>query len=76
MTEMGLKVTPNPSTSLFHAALRRFCKIDAKIIRGDDVPKEVQAITPKEFLRDFRSMGIDEWTEEWTREYWVLSPLK
>ena len=71
LKEMGLKVTPNPSTSLFHAALRRFCKLDPKIIRGDDVPKEVQALTPDGWMKP------GEWHEDmWGREYWLLKPLK
>ncbi|MBI2288339.1 MAG: hypothetical protein HYU83_05135 [Chloroflexi bacterium] len=71
LREMGLKVTPNPSTSLFHAALRRFCKIDAKIVRGADVPTEALAQIPKGWTKP------GEWHEdEWGREYWILSPLK
>ncbi|MBI2979855.1 MAG: hypothetical protein HYY41_03400 [Chloroflexi bacterium] len=73
MKEMGLKVTPNPSTSLFHAAIRKLCNMKAEIIWGDDIPKNAVALTPEEFKQDWRQ----EWEEDrWGREFWRLSPLK
>ncbi len=78
--QKGLKVTPNPSTSLFHAALRRLCNLKAETIRaasGDagrrEIPAEIQAHTPP----GWTPSGAAQWqANQWYREYWRLSPLK
>ncbi|MBI2979856.1 MAG: hypothetical protein HYY41_03405 [Chloroflexi bacterium] len=75
--QKGLKVTPNPSTSMFHAALRKLCNLKAETIRGDDLPKEVRALTPPGWTLSWTGEGGVKWHEDqWTREYWLLSPLK
>ena len=69
--QKGLKVTPNPSGSLFEAALRKLCNLKTETIRGDEVPADVKAQTPKGWTKP------GEWREgEWSRLYRRLSPLK
>ncbi|MBI2980274.1 MAG: hypothetical protein HYY41_05575 [Chloroflexi bacterium] len=68
--EMGLKVAPSPSSTLFYAALRRFCKLKAESIPAEKLPADVKALTPKGYVGQ-------PWQEDkWQRSYWRLSPLK